>query len=600
MPPRPLRGRSRRRRPPAPSSARQPTRRWDPPRSGLGGGGLGGGGLGCGGLGRAGLGRGGPVRGRSSAAGAVESSVGTGNDGLGAGVRRGSASVGVGGRRVGPGGCGLGERGVGAAGSAGTVSGPASAVSLPPGPVPVGPATVPVSVGPTAADPVPVSVPDVVPVAPVRSYRFRCDVPVVPVPVVPVPVVPVPVVPVPVVPVVPVSVLVVPPPVPVVPVVPVSLVVSVPPVVVPVVAPVDPVAGPAGLATTGGAGLSLPVVRGAPWARTEVSGSVCWLGVVVAVRFGSLGSGSVSAATASSMCCWSASWVWPSSSLTFGNAAATAASTCSGQLGLPLANQDPGPLQARADDLRGLDRPRPIREEDLGDRPCGIAWLCGPAASGGPADTQRGDDDGNGRAAQRVSRGQGLAGGTGASARGADARRSRVATEAAAAAAVRGAPPGPSPGSPSGPWSAGRRSARDGRWCPDLPDGLGRGTRGPDSRTVGGSRSGRRSVTPSVSSCSGDPASGAPSSEDPAARRPGGRRQDIRVAAAAGSTPTVSSAGAAVTGRRCGAGPVAATSGSVGAERPPESGRALAAHAASMAMSGSSSARSSAPPGRRR
>ena len=67
----------------------------------------------------------------------------------------------------------------------------------------------------------------------------------------------------------------------------------------------DPVAGSAGLATTGGAAASLPAARGAPWARTEVSGSVRRLGVVVEVRFGSPGSGGVSAATASSIRCWS-------------------------------------------------------------------------------------------------------------------------------------------------------------------------------------------------------------------------------------------------------------------------------------------------------
>ena len=44
-----------------------------------------------------------------------------------------------------------------------------------------------------------------------------------------------------------------------------------------------------------------------------------------------------------------------------------------GLVGLPLAEQELGTLQARADDLRGLDRLRPLREEDLGDRPCGIA-----------------------------------------------------------------------------------------------------------------------------------------------------------------------------------------------------------------------------------
>ena len=44
-------------------------------------------------------------------------------------------------------------------------------------------------------------------------------------------------------------------------------------------------------------------------------------------------------------------------------------------LGLPVAEQELGTLQACADDLRGLDRLRPLREEDLGDRPCGIARL---------------------------------------------------------------------------------------------------------------------------------------------------------------------------------------------------------------------------------
>ncbi len=80
-----------------------------------------------------------------------------------------------------------------------------------------------------------------------------------------------------------------------------------------------------------------------------------------------------------------------------------------------------------------------------------------------------------------------------------------------------------------------------------------------------------------------------------AARRPCVRRRTSGWPPAAASTPTVSSVGAAVTGRRCGEGPVAATSGSVGCVAAAGSGRALAAHAASMAMSGSSSARSSAP-----
>ena len=121
------------------------------------------------------------------------------------------------------------------------------------------------------------------------------------------------------------------------------------------------------------------------------------------------------------------------------------------------------------------------------------------------------------------------------------------------------------------------------------------GRRGPISRTVGGSRSGRRSVRPSVSSCSAGPVSGAPSSE---ASPPGDPVFGVGTSGwppAAASTPTVSSVGAAVTGRRCGEGPAAATSGSVGCGAAAGSGRALAAHAASMAMSGSSSARSSAP-----
>jgi len=95
-----------------------------------------------------------------------------------------------------------------------------------------------------------------------------------------------------------------------------------------VVAPVDPFAGSAGVATMGGAASSLPAARGAPWARTEGSGSVFRLGVVVEVRFGPPGSGDVSAATASSICCWSRSRVWPSSSRTLSSDAEIAASTC--------------------------------------------------------------------------------------------------------------------------------------------------------------------------------------------------------------------------------------------------------------------------------
>ena len=44
-----------------------------------------------------------------------------------------------------------------------------------------------------------------------------------------------------------------------------------------------------------------------------------------------------------------------------------------------------------------------------------------PAAGDGPADTERGDDHGDGRAPQRVPRGQSPAGGTGAPVCGADA-----------------------------------------------------------------------------------------------------------------------------------------------------------------------------------
>ncbi len=195
----------------------------------------------------------------------------------------------------------------------------------------------PVRVGPTAVDPVPV-------------WCRSC-----------VPVVPVPVVPLPscrclscrclscrcpgagaVVPVrwcrcrwcrcrscrcVPVSVLVVPPSSTGRPVVPVRGP-PVPPVVVPVVAR-GPGRRVCGLGDHGRCGsASLPDVRGAPWARTEVSGSVFRLGVVVEVRFGSPGSGGVSATTASSIRCWSTSRVWPSSSRTLGSVAAIAASSC--------------------------------------------------------------------------------------------------------------------------------------------------------------------------------------------------------------------------------------------------------------------------------
>ena len=62
-------------------------------------------------------------------------------------------------------------------------------------------------------------------------------------------------------------------------------------------------AGSAGSATTGGVPLPASVADGAASARTEVPGLVGRVGVVVDVRFGSTGSGGVSATTASSIRC---------------------------------------------------------------------------------------------------------------------------------------------------------------------------------------------------------------------------------------------------------------------------------------------------------
>ena len=475
--------------------------------------------------------------------------------------------------------------------AAGPVVDSASAVSLPTDPVPV---------GPTAVDPVPVWLP-VVPVPVVPLPVVPLPVPVVPLPVVPVPVpvVPVPVVPLPV-PVVPLPVVPLPVPVVPLPVVPLPVPVVLVPVVPSVVAPVDPVAGSAGLATTGGAAaggaaLSVPAVRGALWARTEGSGSVFRLGVVVEVRFGSPGSGGVSAATASSIRCWSTSRVWPSSSRTLGSDVAIEASTCLASSGCRWLSRSWARSRlalttcaAMIDSARSEKKTLVIAH--AGSPGCAVPPLAAapltPNAATTTATAARRSGCPGGRAwpGGRVRR---LAVRT---------RESRVTTEAAAVAARCGAPPGPSPGSPSAPWSAGRRAAREGRTAPGVAERCSAvGRRGPISRTVGGSRSGRRSVRPSVSSCSADPASGAPSSE---ASPPGDPVFGVATSGwppAATSTPTVSSVGAAVTGRRCPEGPAAATSGSMGCGAAAGSGRALAAHAASMAMSGSSSARSSAP-----
>ena len=431
----------------------------------------------------------------------------------------------------------------------------AGAVSLAGGPVSAGAvslSTDPASVESTAVDPVPGRLPVVRPsVEPVS-----------------------------VLPVAPVSVLVV-------PVLPV-------PVVLPVVAPVDPVAGSAGLTPPGGAALALAAPRGPPWARTEVSGSVFRLGVVVAVRFGSPGSGGVSAATASSIRFWSTSRVWPSSSRTLGRDAATAASSCLASSGCRWlsriwARSRPALTTCAASTDRARSAKKTLVIAHAGSPGCAVPPLAAAPLTPSAATTTA-------TAARRSGCPGGRVWPGGRVRRPAVRRReSRVTTEAAAVSAMLGAPPGPSPGSPSGPWSPGRRSAREGR---TVPGSAGRssavGRCGPASRTVGGSRSGRRSLTPSASSCSGGPVSVAPSSEASPSGDPVLVARTSGWPSAAGSTPTVSSVGAAVTGRsRCGAGPVA--SGAVGCEGAAASGRALAAHAASMAMSGSSSARSSAP-----
>ena len=239
----------------------------------------------------------------------------------------------------------------------------------------------------------------------------------------------------------------------------------------------------------GGAALSVPAARGAPWARTEVSGSVLPAGGrrrgqvrVARQRRRQRRDGLEHPLLVDE----------PGVALLLAHARQRrrdGGQLLLGQVGLPLAEQELGPLQARAERPARPDRLRPLREEDLGDRPCGIARLRGPAAGGGPADTQRGDDDGDRRAAQRVPRREGLAGGTGAPARGADAGEQGDDRGGRRGRSVE-APPGPSPGSPSAPWSAGdARRGRDAR-CPASPDGARPWDGADRSRTVGGSRSG--------------------------------------------------------------------------------------------------------------
>ena len=375
-------------------------------------------------------------------------------------------------------------------------------------------------------------------------------------------------------------------------VVPAAGSVAAPSVVVPS-AGAAPSAGSAGSVTTGGAAFSVPAFSvpaagGAPWARTDVSGSAGRIGVVVVVRFGSVTSGGVSATTACSIRCWSASRLWPSSSPTLCSDALTASSSWMAtsrcpRLSASWARSSPADTTCAAmiDRARFAKNTSEIAQAGspgIAVPPLAAAPLS-PSATTTTATAARrrgcpgGSDCPAGRARRRNLRVRESRPATDAAVRG----RPAAAGAAAAAPATRRTGPAGSP-----------ESARGGG------PALGRSPAAGSSLTVGRSRSGKSEVSwESVSPAPVSPGSmvPAPTSVDPPAGSESGEPAD--------AVPAVSPTGASATGRRSGASVASwstqAVSSAIG-EAISASGRALAAQAASMAMRGSSgSTRSSAP-----